>query len=132
MEGIFISGIVFFFVYKIVELAVRQKERRLMVEKMTEISPEMLQTNINSMKSIQNDSLISIKFLPLRWGALVLGVGTGWLLGEIIYLILRNNVEYYMHYNSAIISLTAICAGVALIIVYLIERKLVKEAKSGE
>jgi hypothetical protein len=138
MEPIFVTGIVFFFVYKIVELLVRQKERRLMVEKMTEISPEMLQQNINSMKSVQNDSLMGRKFSTLRWGALLLGVGFGWLLGWILYLSQTDYVNTLGnwdkdHFQSSImISTTAFCAGIALIVVYIIERKASKEAKKAE
>ena len=138
MEPIFVTGIVFFFVYKIVELFVRQKERRLMLEKMTEIPPEMLQQNINSMKSIQNDSLMGRKFSTLRWGVLLLGVGFGWLLGWILYL---SQTDYVSTLNgwdkdtfqsSVMISTTVLCAGIALIIVYFIERKAYKEAKKAE
>ena len=139
MESIFVTGIVFFFIYKIVELFVRQKERRLMVEKMTEISPEMLQQNINSMKSIQNDSLMGRKFSTLRWGALLLGVGFGWLLSWILYLSqtdyvnsLRWGFEKEAFQNSMMISTTVLCAGIALIVVHFIERKAYKEAKKAE
>jgi hypothetical protein len=137
MEPIFVTGIVFFFVYKIVELSVRQKERRLMVEKMTEISPEMLQTNINSMKSVQNDSLIGRKFSSLRWGALLFGIGLGWIVGYGIYGALLeefSNFENFWKYEhsleSIFVATTALCAGIALIIVYFIERKAFKNNRN--
>jgi uncharacterized membrane protein YbjE (DUF340 family) len=136
MESIFVTGIVFFFVYKTVELFVRQKERRVMVEKMTEISVEMLQQNLNSMQSVQSDSLLSRKFSTLRWGALLLGVGIGWILGWILYCIqlgmyYENNDFYnlssFRHaMDSTFIASTVLCAGIALIIVYSIERKAYK------
>jgi hypothetical protein len=138
MESIFVTGIVFFFVYKIVELSVRQKERRLMVEKMTEISPEMLHQNISSMKSVQRDSLIGRKFSTLRLGALLFGVGFGWILGWILYLSQTDYVNTLGNWdkdhfqNSIMISTTAFCAGIALIVVYFIERKAYKEAKKAE
>jgi hypothetical protein len=137
MESIFVTGIVFFFVYKIVELGVRQKERKLMIEKMTEISPEMLQQNLNSMKSVQSDSLLSRKFSTLRWGALLLGAGLGWIMGWILHCIqlemyTANNFYEKNIMDSTFVASTILCAGIALIVVYFIERKAYTGAKKEE
>jgi hypothetical protein len=134
MEPIFVTGIVFFFTYKIIELAARRKERRLMVEKMTEISPEMLQQNINSFNAFQNDGLKFNKFSMLRWGAAALGVGIGWILGFVLYFhqleMLKHTEELWRFrgmLESVFAATIALSVGIALIIVYLIERKSVKK-----
>lgn len=138
MEGIFVCGIVFFATYKIIELFVFQRERRLLITKMSEISPEMLQNNINSIKIAQNEQPKSSQFLMLRLGGLALGIGAGWVLG-----ILLNSLQFDISYveksfyyrdmmNSTYIASTALCTGIAMITVYLIERKAYKPAKKEE
>ncbi|MCL2312110.1 MAG: hypothetical protein FWC41_06445 [Firmicutes bacterium] len=135
MDGILIVGIVFFTIYKTIELFVLQRERRLMISKMSEISPEMLHANINSLKIAQNDQSKSSQFLMLRLGGLALGIGAGWILGWVLNNtrldIYQAQTNWYQRevMDSTIIATTALCVGVALIIVYLIERKSYKEAK---
>ena len=144
MEGIFICGIVFFAIYKIIELFVQQKERKLMINKLSEVSPEMMQTNINSLKIAQNTQSQSGQFLMLRLGGVALGIGAGWILGWVLNFTQLNFSEIYANGNvsyrwkmesmmdSTYIATTALCTGIALIIVYLIERKAYKEAKKAE
>ena len=129
MEGIFIVGIVFYTIYKVIELAVLQKERKLMISKMNEISPEMMQTNLGSLQAAQNNKIQNNPFLMLRLGALALGIGFGWILGLI--LIQPNlGIEFgWGEKDSVFIATTAFCAGIALIVVYIIEQKAIKEAK---
>jgi hypothetical protein len=141
MDGIFICGIVFYAIYKIIELFVRQKERKLMITKMSEISPEMLQSNVNLLQSATNNSFSSNQFSMLRLGGLALGIGTGWILGLVINFTQLNIPEIYASenfsykinmenmMNSTYIATTAFCTGIALIIVYLIERKALQKSK---
>jgi len=141
MDGVFIVGIVFFSFYKIIELFVRQRERKLMIAKLSEISPEMLQSNVNSLQLATNNSYSGNQFSMLRLGGLALGVGAGWILGwginftqlnipeiyaskDIFY---KNNMENLI--NSTYIATIALCAGIALITVYLIERKTLQKSK---
>ena len=134
MDAVFICGIVFFAIYKVTELFVLQSERRMMIRKMSEISPEMLQNNINSVNVAQNNQFKSNQFLMLRWGSLALGIGAGWLLGMCLNTILFDVKDIYFTHemDSTIIASIALCAGIAMLIVYLIERKAYKEAKKGE
>jgi hypothetical protein len=88
------------------------------------------------MKSVQTDGLISRKFSTLRWGSLLFGIDLGWIVGYGIYWTLLdvfNDFENFWKYESSLQSIfvatTALCAGIALIIVYLIERKAVKAKK---
>ena len=126
MEGIVITGIVFYFVYKIIEFSTLQKNRKHFIDKMSQVSPETLQSNINLLNDTQGDLSKGNRFSSLRWGVLALGVGLGWFIGDIIHL--------YSHssHDATIISTTAIFVGIALIVVYGIERKELKKTKSSD
>ena len=130
MESILVPAIVFYFIYKTIELFVRQKERKLLIERMAQASPETLQSHLNPISVVPKGN----QFLMLRMGALSLGVGIGWILGRLFYEMMRQNYGSGMRneLDSTIIATIALCAGIALIIVYLIEKKAVKEAKEGE
>jgi hypothetical protein len=133
MQEAIITGIVFFSFYKIIELFVRLRERRLMIDKMSQVSPETLQTNINSLQTVQKDNFQRNQFVPLRLGAAAIGIGVGLLIGVIIKgNMLQLDIYRYQDTESALIATTALCAGIALIIVYFIERKVYKEAKNEE
>jgi len=90
---------------------------------MSQISPETFQSNINALNDAQNNTSNDNRFSSLRWGVLAFSVGLGWLLGEAVY----QNGD--MRHDSAIISITAIFAGIALIVVYFIEKKEFKTKK---
>jgi hypothetical protein len=127
-EEVLIVGIVFFSIYKVIELLVFQRSRKHLIDKMSQFSPEALQSNLSSFQVAMNEKNRGNGFSPLRWGTLALGVGLGWLIGEMVYLIQYNYAEYRsMGQESAIISTIAICAGISLIVVYFIERKALKK-----
>ncbi|MCL2289818.1 MAG: hypothetical protein FWC34_03825 [Bacteroidetes bacterium] len=134
MDAVLICGIVFYALYKIIELFVRQKERRLMVEKLGEISPEVMRTNAELLGTVQMNGLKGNQFFTLRWAALLIGAGVGWFLGWVLFSVLKNQNLYvsYDTYSLTLVASTAICAGIALLIVYLIERKAYKERKKEE
>jgi len=127
MEGILVPAIVFYFVYKTIELFVRQKERKLLIERMDQTSPETLQSHLNSVQVVPRGG----QFLMLRLGALSLGIGIGWILGRLFYEMIRQNYGSGMRneLDSTILATIALCAGIALIVVYLIEKKAFNEAK---
>ena len=132
MEDVLITSIVFFAIYKTIELLVLQKERKLMISRMNAISPEMMQSNLGSLQAAQSNKFRNNPFLMLRLGAVALGVGFGWIIG----LILAQpnlGIEFGRgEKDSVFIATTAFCAGIALIIVYIIEQKAIKDAKKGE
>ena len=132
MEAVLIVGIVFYTIYKVIEIGVLQKERKLMISRMQAISPEMLQANLGSLQAAQSNKFRSNPFLMLRLGALALGIGFGWILGLI--LVQPNlGIEFgWGEKDSVFIATTAFCAGIALIVVYIIEQKAIKEAKKEE
>jgi hypothetical protein len=131
---VLVPGIVFYFVYKTIELFVRQKERRLMIEKASEISPEALQSNIASLQIVPKSGLAGYPFFSLRWAALLIGGSLGWPLGLTVNSIMQNsNFDMgYDAYQLTFVASIAFCAGIAMLIVYLIEWKAYKDAKKGE
>jgi len=130
MEGILVPAIVFYFVYKTIELLVRQKERKLLIERMAQTSPETLQSHLHSVQVAPKGS----QFLMLRLGAVSFGVGIGWILGRLFYEMMRHNYGSGIHndLDSMLIATIALCAGIALIVVYLIEKKAANEARKAE
>lgn len=72
--------IVFYFVYKMIELLTHRKERILMVERFSEIST--LQTA--DLSNLFSTSKSNGKFIALRFGAAFLGVGAGLLFALLI------------------------------------------------
>ena len=131
MQEVFIVGIVFFSIYKIIELFVKLSEHKRMIEKMGQVSPEMLQSNLNSLQTSQINIFKGNQFLSLRLGAVAIGIGFGWILG----LMMKSNMSGVRGYgyedlDSVLIATTALCTGIALIIVYFVERKAYKEAKN--
>ena len=136
MQEVLTVSIVFFSFYKIIELFVRQKERRLMIEKMSEVPQEILQSNVQSFNELQKEGIKGNRFSSLRWGSAAIGIGIGWLLGFIINmqiidfeLIENRTYRNFMDLDSIYIATTALCVGIALIVVYLIERNAFKVAK---
>jgi hypothetical protein len=135
MEAIFVTGIVFLAVYKIIELFVLHKGRKMLIEKMSQISSEDLQSNLSSLHAIQFNKMKGAQFSTLRIGALALGIGIGWLVGSFFTLIGSDVFEgldwhYSSYLDSIPVATTALCAGLALIIVYFIERKAYKGKKA--
>ena len=95
---------------------------------MSQISPETFQSNINALNDAQNNTSNDNRFSSLRWGVLALSVGLGWFLGELMYWE-AYNIGNHISRESMIIPPTAIFAGIALIVVYFIEKKEFKTKK---
>jgi lipoprotein signal peptidase len=68
------------------------------------------------------------RYSTLRWGSLFVGAGLGIILGGIFYRVLRNS-NMHSEYEIFMIASIALCTGIALIIVHIIERKAHKEEK---
>jgi hypothetical protein len=103
-----------------------QKNRKHLIEKMSQISPEALEANINSLNVTLNDKSKGNRFSSLRWGVLLFSIGLGWILGWV--LITTCNIQWDS-IESAYVSTITLCAGVALIVVYFIERNAYKVKK---
>ncbi|MCL2245669.1 MAG: hypothetical protein FWC10_00940 [Lentimicrobiaceae bacterium] len=132
MEDALIVGIVFYTTYKLLELCLLHKERKLMFLKMNELSPEMMQSKLSSLQSVQKNKFQNNPFFMLRLGAVALSIGLGWIFASILYEVHRNLTGRYFDWDSACLATISFCVGIALIIVYLIERKAFKESKKRE
>ncbi|MBP3714939.1 MAG: hypothetical protein J6J09_06405 [Phocaeicola sp.] len=112
--------IVFGTMYLVFELFARRGERKLLIEKMTEIRAEdfgkVISPYLSGMFAGQGKKHSS----ALRWGMLLAGIGIGLLLG--FYM-----VYYYEPVWSTreiiYTSCVCICGGIALVVSYVIENK---------
>ena len=105
--------IVAFFIYKLFELFACRKERLYIVEHMHNI-PE----NANSFKTPGAYGL-NLSFSALRWGALLMGVGAGLLVGFFI----QENIPNMTWWKEEVIygSCVLLLGGFGLIVAFIIE-----------
>ncbi len=124
-----IIGICVYGFYKFVELLAHRKERLLMVEKISEISAA---SDVNIDKIFGEHSGNS-RFVSMRLGAILLGVGVGLLIGFIIsnsifgtdYLDFQERGYYVIRGNIGLIygSSTLIFGGISLLLCFFFEQK---------
>jgi hypothetical protein len=124
---IFVMGIITLGIYKIFELFVRRNERISMIEKLSNINPEVLNSRINF--PVYRDE--SAGSWSIRIGLLLAGVG----LGVIVAIIVDMNTAIPQYYkgelfyqtrsmiNALYPSCAAVFGGIGLVIAYFIERK---------
>lgn len=121
LEEPLICLIVFGALYLVIELFARRSERKMLVNKITEIHAEdfrkLYGTRFLGLSA--KDSIVKHSS-PLRWGMLLLGVGLGLLVG--FYMV----YYYEPNWNAGQVIYTAsICifGGLALVLSYVIENK---------
>lgn len=118
-------AIVFGFIYKIVELFVRKRERLMLVNKITELSG----VDFHGISLYRRNG----KFTTLRIGWMLMGIGMGFLVGFLINLMATYgryaydfNSMYPYHDNVAgVVYVACICifGGCGLLVAYRMERK---------
>jgi len=126
-----ITGIVFYFTYKVFDLFVRKNERRAILEKLGVVQ------NVNldalSMINSQFSSMPKASFTGLRIGCLLAGIGLGLLVGLLISMMIRTSGLHLEHWDLRELNGIAYPAsamlfgGAGLLISYLIERKVTKK-----
>lgn len=114
--------IIFGTIYKVFELFVRKEERKMIINKIEDIKGvDLSGTNLN-MENGQNN-----KFLPLRIGMLILGVGLGCFTAILAMTVImpRINDQISTYYTKQMLSGACICffGGLALVLSYIIEHK---------
>lgn len=72
-----VTGIVFFAIYKVFKLFVCRRERIMLIEKMENLSDKSIDLSGLSLDTGSSNSGFGGKYLSLRVGALLLGVGVG-------------------------------------------------------
>jgi hypothetical protein len=127
-----VTGICIYGFYKIIELLVRRKERIMMVDRLSDIkSPEgMIIPNLQ-------DSMGGGRYMSLRAGSLLAGLGLGLLIGYIIayctlpenFGAVRDNVYYNYRDMMGIAygASTLLFGGIGLLCAFVIEMKLKKK-----
>lgn len=119
-----VCAIIFGCIYKVVELFVHKRERLMLINKLTEIS------NVD-FKGINLYSSGN-KFTGLRIGWLLLGVGSGFLLGFLInlwvtlgdYALKASDMQDYQTRVGSIVYMACICicGGIGLLLSYRAEK----------
>ena len=117
--------IVFGTIYKVFELFARKEERKMLINKIDEIkNVDLSKVNLNISSAKDN------KYLSLRAGMLILGVGLGAFLGIICVMIALPMIEQCAnimptYYAREMLSASCVClfGGLGLVIAYIIEQK---------
>ncbi|MDR0347922.1 MAG: hypothetical protein LBH90_00315 [Tannerella sp.] len=122
-------------VYSLFELFVRRKERMMIIEKLSENADwHSLADRFGGKIDLPN--YLRISFSSLKIGCLLAGLGLGLLAGVIISVILSGN-GYDMHdhgireiCNAAYAASVLLFGGLGLLISFLIETKMNKNAEN--
>ena len=112
INAVLILGTIFGFIYAIVHLNVKRKERMAMLAKGAD--PSMFHEKVR------------VKVTSLRYGLLLVGVGIGILLGNFLV----DNADFVP--EVAYFSMTFIFGGIALIISYFMGKRIEAQEKEGE
>lgn len=123
--------IIFGTIYKVFELYVRKEERKLIINKIEEIKGvDLSETNLDMGNNRGN------RFLSLRIGMLVFGIGLGCIISVLLMVMLlpRLNQLTNPYYGKEILSSSCIClfGGLALVISYIIEQKALRKNSGKE
>ena len=127
-----VTGICIYGFYKVIEVFARRKERLLMIEKLSEIkSSEGI--ILPTLQSGENMG----RFMALRAGALLAGLGLGLLVGYIIFVCtmpenfgaVRNDAYYNYRDMMGVVygASTLLFGGIALLSAFVVEWKMSKK-----
>lgn len=135
LTPVFVVGIIFFGIYKTIELFVRRSERMKLIDKISDLPAETLMSKLGSIKSfdwgvaecVPSDAC----FTALKWGCFALGLGFGLIADVILWSVLQlNGLDYGWHMQT---SVEAGCVltfgGLGLIVAFIIEYKLRKKLR---
>lgn len=127
------TGIVFFMIYKTFELFVRRNERLTIINKMAERGFN------NDGKPLNLDLNLDMRtprFTSLRFGACLLGIGLGMLVGFIISIYTYPTGLFADMGSSELASMiigsnVLIFGGIAMLTAFLIERGITRKEKNS-
>lgn len=123
-----VLGICTFTLYKIIELGVRRRERLTLIDKLSSFSGDLNTLDLSKLMGSSESS--GGRFISLRIGTLILGLGLGLLIGFLIiaaYNLLPNGENSWAirEINSIIYgSSTLLFGGLGLLCGFLIENSL--------
>ncbi len=114
LEPIFVSAIIFGFVYAVIYLLVRKKERMAMLEK--GVDPAIFEQ--------PKKPALYAGASSLKYGLLFIGAAIGLFLGSILdeMTTLNNEASYF--------SMLFLIAGIGLVVGHYVEKKEIKEANN--
>ncbi|MDE6119200.1 MAG: hypothetical protein K2F82_04980 [Muribaculaceae bacterium] len=129
LTPVFVTATIFGVLYKVIELLVRRKERLRLIEKITELPPELLVDKLPGLKSMQSllnsdadTDFGSSKFVTLRWGCLICGIGLGMLISG-IYMACNPTTNWYI--RDMVVGGSVLLSGaIGLIVAFVVEYRL--------
>ncbi|MDE5901239.1 MAG: hypothetical protein K2H33_07790 [Muribaculaceae bacterium] len=129
LTPICIVAIIFGAIYKVIELLVRRKERLRLIDKITELPPELVADKLSGLNGIQSlfdrDAVTdggSSRFISLRWGCLICGVGLGMLISG-IYMACNPTTNWYI--RDMVVGGSVLLSGaIGLIVAFVVEYRL--------
>lgn len=124
LEPIFVTAIVFFTIYKIIEVLSRRKERLIIADKLENLS----NLNVSNLPDSCEEFITARrKYSSLRTGSVFLGMGMGLFVGFIVQCCVFGLDPDY-HYNALLTVLymgtMLLFGGLALVCSFIIERKM--------
>lgn len=130
LTPVFVTATIFGVLYKVIELLVRRKERLRLIEKITELPPELLVDKLPGLKSMQSllnsdadTDFGSSKFVTLRWGCLICGIGLGMLIGG-IYMACNPDIASWRTRDMIVGGSILLSGAVGLIVAFVVEYRL--------
>lgn len=131
-----VSGIVFYFIYRIFELFVRKDERLRLIEQLGRGQTPFDATFLQRLSNSLLPSFPRKSFTSLRFGSLFVGLGLGLFVGLFLSVNLKASRIHIGHYEETYYSVAYTASilffgGLGLIVSYLLERKSTKK-EGGE
>jgi len=117
--------------YKLVELFARKKERIMIIERLSQISSTNIE-NLDISRIFGEGKYFSNKFLSLRIGSLLMGLGLGLLVGigiaNNIYGVSSSISYETLQSMSVVYGASTLCfGGLGLILGFIVESKMSKD-----
>ena len=125
MQGVIISAVIFYFVYRVLENLIHRKERLIIAQKIETLDPQKSgQMDLNKWFGAAAPN----RYAPLRWGLLLTGAALGILLAFFIHQGLYPEMKWYSTGAEMLyFGLTFLFAGIGLLISFVLERKFSAE-----
>ena len=125
MQGVIISAVIFYFVYRVLENLIHRKERLIIAQKIETLDPQKSgKMDLNKWFGAAAPN----KYAPLRWGLLLTGAALGIILAFFIHQGLYPEMKWYSTGAEMLyFGLTFLFAGIGLLISFMLERKFSAE-----